>query len=162
MTTAQMTATQVTPEASAASAATAISTLLTTIAIPRINTFWAEHGGIFAGIVAGENNAPDYFLIHATSDHELFDIDWHNAVESAQAPINDLTDWSLPNTREAHLLAINSCDSFDLDSLYWTSEQNALNDSFAWMQNFDYGNQLNGHKSNKRRARAVRRVLIIQ
>ena len=140
----------------------AISTLLTTIAIPRIGTFWVEHGGIFAGIVAGENNAPDYFLIHATSDHELFDIDWHNSVESAQAPINDLTDWSLPNRREARLLAINCRDSFDLDSFYWTSEQDAHFDSYAWVQGFDDGTQYYYHKSFKGRARAVRRVFIIQ
>ncbi|MBR7792337.1 DUF1566 domain-containing protein [Undibacterium sp. FT147W] len=156
MTIAQMTATP------AATAASAISTLLTTIAIPRIDTFLAEHGGIFAGIVAGENDAPDYFLIHATSDHELFDIDWHNSVEAAQAPINGLTDWSLPTRREARLLAINCRDSFDLDSLYWTSEQNALIVGYAWMQSFLYGGQGYNHKSFKYRARAVRRVFIIQ
>jgi len=128
---------------------------------PRIGTLWAGHGGIFAGIVSGENGAPDYFLIHATPDHELLDIDWHNSVEAAQAPINDLIDWSLPNRREARLLEINCRDSFDLDSLYWTSEQNAHDDSYAWMQNFGYGSQNDGHESSKYRARAVRRELII-
>lgn len=151
MTTAQMTAT----------AASATSKLQVTINPPRIGTFWAEHGGIFAGIVAGENGAPDYFLIHATSDHELVDIDWHNSIDSAQSPINGLTDWSLPNRREARLLAINCRDSFDLDSWYWTSEQDAHYDSCAWMQDFDGGQGLN-LESGKYRARAVRRVLIIQ
>ena len=159
MTTAQMTAT---PAAMAATAASATSKLQVTINPPRIGTFWAEHGGIFAGIVAGENNAPDYFLIHATSEHELVDIDRHNSVESAQAPINGLTDWSLPNRREARLLAINCRDSFDLDSWYWTSEQDALNDDYAWVQGFNYGSQYFTHKSLKCRARAVRRVLIIE
>jgi len=159
MTTAQMTATPAVP---AATTASATSKLQVTINPPRIGTFWAEHGGIFAGIVAGENGAPDYFLIHATSDHELFDIDWHNSVEAAQAPINGLTDWSLPTRREARLLAINCRDSFDLDSLYWTSEQRAHDDSYAWLQDFDGGGQSNDHKASKYRARAVRRVLIIQ
>ena len=135
---------------------------MVTINPPCIGTFWEQHGGIFAGIVAGKNNAPDYLLFHATSDHELFDIDWHNSVEAAQAPINDLTDWSLPDTREARLLAINCRDSFDLNDLYWTSEQHAHYDSFAWLQNFNLGGQGNSHKSYKYRARAVRRVLIIQ
>lgn len=159
MTTAQMTAT---PAAMAATAASATSKLQVTINPPRIGTFWTEHGGIFAGIVAGENNAPDYFLIHATSEHELFDIDWNNSIEASQAPINGLTDWSLPNRREARLLAINCRDSFDLDSLYWTSEQTAHNDAYAWMQDFFNGYQYYYHKSTKLRARAVRRVFIIQ
>lgn len=128
---------------------------------PRIGAFWAEHGGIFAGIVAGENGAPDYFLIHATPDHELFDIDWNNSVESAQSPINGLTDWSLPNRREARLLEINCHDSFDLDSWYWTSEQSARNGGYAWMQGFGFGDQDVDRKSDKCRARAVRRVFII-
>ena len=139
-----------------------IATLLITTAIPRIGTFWAEQGGVYAGIVAGEKGAPDYHLIHATSEHEIFDANWQAAIETAQAPINGHSDWSLPDRRESRLLAINCRDSFDLDDWYWTALQNASGDSCAWMQGFVNGSQGNGLKSSKYRARAVRRLSIIE
>ncbi|MFZ6690259.1 DUF1566 domain-containing protein [Undibacterium sp. SXout20W] len=139
-----------------------IATLLITTAIPRIGTFWAEQGGVYAGIVAGEKGAPDYHLIHATSEHEIFDANWQASIEAAQAPINGHSDWSLPDRREARLLAINCRDSFDLDGWYWTASQFAHLTDYAWVQGFDYGNQYGNHESNEYRARAVRRLLIIQ
>jgi len=51
--------------------------------------------------------------------------------------------------------------AFD-DAWYWTSTQNAANDSYAWMQDFDGGNQFIILKSDEYRARAVRRLLIIE
>ncbi|BBB65877.1 hypothetical protein UNDYM_1624 [Undibacterium sp. YM2] len=45
---------------------------------------------------------------------------------------------------------------------YWTSTQNAGDPSYAWMQSFDGGDQYGYHKSYEYRARAVRRVLIIE
>ncbi|MFZ6726182.1 DUF1566 domain-containing protein [Undibacterium sp. MH2W] len=139
-----------------------IATPLITTAIPRIGTFWAEQGGVYAGIVAGKKGAPDYHLIHATSEHEIFDADWQGAIEAAQAPINGHSDWSLPDRREARLLAINCRDSFDLDEWYWTASQVAHNASCAWMQYFDGGNQYDLGKSYHYRARAVRRLSIIE
>ena len=135
---------------------------LTISIAPSIGSFWPEQGGIYAGVVAGKNSEPDYYLIHATSDFELTDINWTNAIEAAKKEINGFNDWSLPDRREARLLFINSQDSFDTDEWYWTSEQYAHNTDYAWMQIFDYGNQDTNHKSNEYRARAVRRLLIIQ
>ena len=151
MTTAQMTA-----------VSAAITTLLTTTAIPRIGTFWVEQGGVYAGIVAGENGEPDHHLIHAAAEHEIFDADWETAIEKAQTPINGFNDWSLPDRREARLLAINCRDSFDLDDWYWTATQYAYDVAYAWVQNFTNGDQDGYHESNLYRARAVRRLSIIQ
>jgi hypothetical protein len=128
--------------------------------LPKIGTAFA--GGIFAGIISGTDNQPDYALIHATVDFELFDINWADATTRAQEPINDYTDWSLPNRREARLLAINTPDSFDAGDWYWTNEQHADDSDYAWMQIFHDGYQDYLLKSNEYRARAVRRLLIIQ
>lgn len=130
------------------------------IAIPRIGSFWREQGGIYAGIVAGENGEPDYHLIHASSEHEIFEVDFSSAIEAAKTPFNGFQDWYLPTRRDARLLTINCRDSFDLDDWYWTSTQGAHYDDYAWMQEFTNGTQLSYHKSNTDRARAVRRVYL--
>ena len=134
---------------------------LTISIAPSIGSFWPEQGGIYAGVVAGKNSEPDYYLIHATSDFELTDINWTNAIEAAKKEINGFNDWSLPDRREAPLLFINSQDSFDTDECYWTSEQGAHYPDCAWMQVFNHGNQGSDLKSYEYRARAVRRLLII-
>jgi hypothetical protein len=123
---------------------------------------WPEQGGIYAGTIRGENGQPDYHLIHATADHELTKIKWQAAIDAAKKSINGFDDWSLPDRREARLLTINSPDSFDKDGWYWTSTQYADFPGYAWMQYFNHGNQDHYRKSLEYRARAVRRVLIIQ
>jgi hypothetical protein len=130
------------------------------LAIPKIGTTYK--GGIYAGIVAGKDGAPDYHLIHAPQEYEIVDVVWETAIESAKTPINGFADWSLPDRHEARLLAINTPQGFDVDDWYWTSTQNADHPDYAWVQNFDYGNQGNDRQSNECRARAVRRELIIQ
>ena len=129
---------------------------------PSIGAFWPEQGGIYAGVIGGKNGAPDHHLIHASSDFELVDLNWSDAIEAAKKEINGFNDWSLPDQREARLLFINTQDSFDTDEWYWTSAQYAHYDSYAWLQIFSYGTQFSNHKSDEFRARAVRRLLIIK
>lgn len=43
---------------------------------------------------------------------------------------------------------------------YWSSTQHAATAGYAWSQDFGHGNQYNGHKGLKFRARAVRRIKI--
>ncbi len=129
---------------------------------PRIGYEWIGQGGIYAGIVGGENGEPDYHLIHATIDHEIDDTTWDLALIAAKAPLNGFDDWSLPDRREPRLLSINSADSFDTDCWYWTATQCASNTDYAWVQHFYGGYQSISRKSNEYRARAVRRILIIQ
>ncbi len=43
---------------------------------------------------------------------------------------------------------------------YWTREQHAGDESYAWIQSFDYGGQTNSHKGDEFRVVLVRRVAI--
>ena len=125
---------------------------------PTIGSEW--HGGIYAGVMGGENGQPDYYLIHAASEHELTGLNWRVAVDAARTPINGFTDWSLPDCREARLLFINSSDSFDEDTWYWTSTTRADDSVCAWVQDFSNGLQGFNLKSSEYSARAVRRIYI--
>jgi hypothetical protein len=136
-----------------------VSSMLT---IPALGEYWLDQGGIYAGIMRGKNGQPSYHLIHATKEYEIAATSWKSAVKKATAVINGFTDWSLPDLRETRLLAINSPDDFDQDDLYWTSEHVAGYAGYAWLQDFPNGGHDSRHESNDFRARAVRRVLIIQ
>ncbi|MFZ6755783.1 DUF1566 domain-containing protein [Undibacterium sp. Ji50W] len=127
---------------------------------PKIGTAWL--GGIYAGVIAGMDGQPDYHLIHAPAENELINVNWQQSITQATLTINGFEDWSLFNRREGRLLAINTPEGFDKDGWYWTSEQNAGNPDYAWVQYFDVGDQFTLSKSGTYRARAVRRVLIIQ
>lgn len=130
---------------------------------PQIGAMWPEQGGIYAGIVGGTNGKPDFHLIHAASEHEIFDATWHDAIDAAKAEINSFADWSLPDRREARLLAINSPDSFDEDCWYWiNAPQDADDSDSAWLHKFSNGYQVSTVKSFKCRARAVRRVSTVK
>jgi hypothetical protein len=86
--------------------------------------------------------------------------------ESESATWQSTMDWAasiggyLPDRCESTLLLATMKDQFK-PGWYWTCDQNAANPDYAWMQNFDYGDQSNIRKSNKYRARAVRRELVI-
>ena len=125
---------------------------------PKIGTPW--QGGIYAGVVAGTDGQPDIYLVHAPVENELVGLNWADAIEAAKAPIGGFLDWSLPDRREARLLAINTPDGFDKDDWYWTSTPYADATDCAWTQLFDYGNQDLNPKSYEGRARAVRRLII--
>jgi len=111
-------------------------------------------GEIYAGLILGKDGQPDYhlFLLEA----------------KPKAPLNwtDSNKWAasvggeLPNRCEQSLLFANRKEHFD-KGWYWSSEQNAHDGSYAWMQYFNDGLQDDIHKSHKYRARAVRRELII-
>ena len=127
---------------------------------PRIGERWNGQGGVYVGIIGGENGAPDYHLIRATDEHEIVGANWQAAGEQAKKSIEGFTDWSLPDRREARLIYINASAGFDKDAWYWTSTQDAADGSYAWLQYFINGNQDDGHKTYEGRARAVRRILI--
>jgi len=126
--------------------------------LPPLGKFCATFGGVYAGIVRDKSGNPDYHLFHATDEHEITDANWHTAREKAAAPINGFTDWSLPDCREARLLAINTPEGFDKDGWYWTATQHEHYADYAWVQDFLHGNQDYVQKSYGRRARPVRRV----
>ena len=63
----------------------------------------------------------------------------------------------LPSRIEQAMLWANHRDQFKKD-WYWSNEIHDTESGWAWYQNFDYGSQLDRHRSCELRARAVRRV----
>jgi hypothetical protein len=114
-------------------------------------------GGVFAGIVRGRDGAPDYYLIVGP---ELGALSWDKAKEAAaELEVDGHTDFSLPFRTEQAVMYGNVPELFE-KRWYWSQEQYAGLDSFAWAQGFDDGIQDWGNKYNAFRARAVRRVPI--
>ncbi|GGX01670.1 DUF1566 domain-containing protein [Undibacterium macrobrachii] len=84
------------------------------------------------------------------------DINWKDAMAWAQSIGGDL-----PNRCESALLFATMKDQFE-PQWHWTNEQHAGSSGYAWMQTFSGGTQDNYHESYEGRARAVRRLLIIE
>jgi hypothetical protein len=112
-------------------------------------------GEIYAGLILGTNGAPDYhlFLLAAKPADKL---NWADAMKWAASVGGDL-----PTRQEQSLLFANTKDQFEA-CYYWSNTPHADNADCAWVQNFNNGTKFTFHKSNEYRARAVRRVLIIQ
>ena len=116
---------------------------------PRIGA--ALDGGIYAGIARGENGQPDHHLI--LLDEAPKRLSWKKALEWAKSIGADL-----PTRSESALLYANLRDLFQTDWWYWTSTQSAGDEAYAWIQDFDFGDQIIDRKGDDYRARAVRRV----
>lgn len=154
---------------------------------PRIGDFWKDQGGIYAGLMRGENGQPDYHLIVATDEgSEATEIAWGAA---GQAEAGACSEWdglantlALAESEHSHRAAewaatrdIGGHRDFYLpsrrelrlcwvnvpelfaDAWYWSSTQ--YSPGHAWLQAFVGGSQGVGHKDYEYRARAVRRVL---
>lgn len=156
---------------------------------PRIGTYWQGQGGIYCGIMPGENGAPDYHLICAdergefsanladSDDYQLGALSVSDGLANTLALcashincpaaqltraicIDSKTDFYLPAKNEAMLCYIAAAHLFKKFEYYFTSTQNARTTDYAFAQDFNYGSQENLRKSNECRARAVRRILI--
>lgn len=156
----------------------------------RVGEFWAEQGGVLAGLMRGENGKPDYFLIVPTDPAaEVESIEWGgkgdnepNACSEFDGKANTLAlavDSAIehPAAQWAHELAIGQFDDFylparrELSLMYanvpelfkteWHWSSTQYSEAYAWLQNFGYGDQTNAWKNNDTRARAVRRLLVI-
>ncbi len=114
---------------------------------PRIGSDWM--GGIYAGIIGGEQGEPDEHLILLLGHADK--LPWNAAREWA-AQQNGV----LPTRREQSLLFANLKQHFERD-WYWSPEEHATNDAYAWYQGFGSGGQDLTHKSAALRAVAVRR-----
>lgn len=152
---------------------------------PRIGRPWPGQGGIYAGIIAGRDGAPDYHLIAAPAEHDLVDVAWgaygkkikgagsyHDGrantaamvaagLELAQRitaiEVDGHADFYLPSQAEIHLMAANLKEQME-PTWFWTSTQFSAN--YAWLQDFHDGIQFNGSKDYEGRARAVRRLVL--
>jgi hypothetical protein len=111
-------------------------------------------GETYAGLLLGEEGKPDYHLFILPGEAE--NVTWQKAKEWAKKAGGEL-----PTRLEQRVLFANARKHFKPE-WYWSCEQHASNASNAWGQYFDYGNQYDYLKSYEGRARAVRRLLIIE
>lgn len=126
------------------------------LAVPALGAEWKEQGGVYAGVVRGENGAPDYHLI--VGPEAPAPAKWKAAVEWAQSLVVDgFKDFALPDRREQRFLFVNTKDLFEPD-WYWSGHAELAR--LAWCQDFDDGNQYYNDQDFKLRARAVRRLPI--
>jgi hypothetical protein len=109
-------------------------------------------GEVYAGLILGVDGQPDHHLVLLPGEAEH--VTWAAAREFAAKAGGDL-----PTRREQALLYANLKHEFK-PNWYWSGEQHAANDDYAWVQHFDYGDQNNYYKSASLRARAVRRLVI--
>jgi hypothetical protein len=107
---------------------------------------------VYAGILLGQNGAPDHHLILLPGDAE--GLTWTKAKEFAKKAGGEL-----PTRREQSLLFANLKEEFK-GTWYWSGEQYASDASYAWYQGFGYGNQCYTHIYRQCRARSVRRLII--
>jgi hypothetical protein len=154
---------------------------------PRIGEPWPEQGGVFAGIMRGENCQPDYYLlVPVDKKANKAEIKWggagketananfefdgqantsslcdgnHPAAEwAAGLSIDGHKDFYLPSRRELSLCYANVPELFEKE-WHWSSTQSSA--GCAYIQFFGLGYQLSDHKGLGYRARAVRRLSII-
>ena len=121
------------------------------ITVPAADIELAE-GEIYAGIILGNNGAPDHHVILLPGDAE--GLTWAKAKEFAKKAGGEL-----PTRREQSLLFANLKDEFK-GTWYWSGEAYASEPSYAWFQHFYDGYQTNRHVGSQCRARAVRRLII--
>ena len=133
---------------------TAAETPATTmLAIAAASTELAA-GEIYAGLVLDQSGLPSHHLV-LLPDAPATRVTWQQAIDWARDAGS-----SLPTRQELALLYANCKQHFDFD-LYWSSEAHKANASYAWGQYFFYGFQGNYHKSSAERARAVRRIHLV-
>ncbi len=146
-------------------------------------------GGVYAGVIRGYDDAPDYHLFVPPDMAAQTSLPWggyehdepgakserdglantlalceskieHPAAQFARGlELYGLKDYYLPSREELRLCFIN-CRALFEPQWYWSSTQSSP--YYAWMQLFSHGFQTLGHKDYYNRVRAVRRVLVIQ
>lgn len=149
-----------------------------------------HYGGVFAGLVCGQDKKPDYYLFVPPDRAAQAILPWGGGYEYDELGAKDSHD-GLANTialceskinhpaaqfarglelyglkdyylpsREELRLCFINCRKLFEHDWYWSSTQFSAN--FAWMQLFGYCDQFTGRKVNGYRVRAVRRLLVIQ
>jgi hypothetical protein len=148
-----------------------------------------HYGGVFAGLVRGQDEKPDYYLFVPPDMAAQTTLPWGgyqhdepgakdahdglaNTIELCESKIEHpaaqfardlelygLKDYYLPSREELRLCFIN-CRSLFEPQWHWSSTQYSA--AYAWMQYFFNGSQDYGHKGFDGRVRAVRRLLVIQ
>ena len=144
---------------SSTQSAAATTPALRTVNLPPIGEAWPDEGGVFAGLLKGEDG--DYAVIVPLDPAS--DVDaapWKEAIAAAgKFKTAQHQDYSAATRGDLALCFHNVPELFRKD-WYWSSTPSAGFASYAWYQTFDYGYQYYGLKDYKLRARAVRRLKI--
>ena len=120
-----------------------------TLDLPELNA-----GEIYVGaIISADGTKRDHIILLPESKDK---INWKDAMDWAKSIGGDL-----PNRCESALLFATMKDHFEKE-WYWTNEQHADDSDCAWVQYFYNGLQYNGLKLPEFRARAVRRLSVIE
>ncbi|MGH8433685.1 MAG: DUF1566 domain-containing protein [Pseudomonas sp.] len=155
---------------------------------PAIGQYWHGQGGIYAGMVRGEDGTSDYHLIVPTDlAGQLEEIEWGGAgknepgatsardgLANTRALFNSkhdhpaaqwATDLEIDGLRDWYLPArheLRLC-YLNVPELFstdgWYSSSTQHSPRYAWIQYFVDGSQYYAHKDTARRAVAVRRVV---
>ena len=153
---------------------------------PRIGEYWEGQGGIYVGLMRGENGKQDYHLVVPTDAAAFIEeIKWgktgieiegashqfdgkantdalvkHGGCPAAEwaagLSIDGHKDFYLPARRELALCYANVPDLFKRQ-WHWSSTQSSADN--AWMQDFADGGQFGNPKGREYSARAVRRFI---
>lgn len=153
------------------------------LVVPAVGSVWPGQGGVYAGLVRGDDGQPGHHLIVATDDAGKLKGEWGNygseikgassrndgvANTNAMADagsklakavlaleIEGHADYYLPAQAELMLCFANAREHFDKE-WHWSSTQSSA--SFAWSQHFSNGTTTSIAKFGEFRARAVRRI----
>ena len=125
---------------------------------PRLGQYWPGQGGIYFGVIRGDEGQPDRHLVRAV-DNSPEKLKWAAALDWAKSVEADgHKNFAAPTRFESLLLYVNLRDHFDQDQIYWTGTQYSDDPSYAWCQYFKHGGQGSYHKSREARVAAVRTV----
>ena len=122
-----------------------------------VNTFYAELGGYVIQISPNGKHG----LVVAMQDQG--GSTWYEANDLLSNPSNhdadgkEFSDWRLPTKRELNLMYVvynNGNAAFLNANVYWSSTEDDI--SYAWVQNFSFGNQSSFYKLSTPNVRAVR------
>lgn len=157
---------------------------LRTFEAPALGTHWPEQGGIYAGLVRGENGVDHHLVISIDPLGAFEDAVWGERgqdVAGATSKSDGLTntramaaagseiaqkvlalriggheDWHIPSQADAHVAFANCAELFEKRDWYWTSTQYSR--SYAFVQAFELGSSHWNGKDFEFRVRAVRRI----
>jgi len=122
-----------------------------TVIVPRCEIRLAS-GEYYAGIITRKDDARPHHVILLPGDDQF--PTWSAAKDWAAKQGGEL-----PSRREQALLYANLKEQFQ-PTWYWSSEPYASDADCAWYQDFEGGDQDYYSVDGKRRARAVRRLVI--
>lgn len=155
---------------------------------PAIGSYWLGQGGIYAGMVRGEDGAPDYHLIVPTDPAgQVEKIKWgssgkdepdSNSIRDGKANTDALRQSSHEHPAAQWAADLNIAGHSDwylparhelrlcflnvqeqFDTARWYWSSTQYSPNDAWIQTFDDGTQHYDAKDYALRARAVRRVV---